>query len=99
MTTAASTVTATTTGNYCSPGCAGCGAAATPKSKRDKPLLVQGRLTTPDDYVKDDLAKRGLLTLPENYMQGTSISIQSEVIWRSLWNYVLRPEDVAIWTR
>lgn len=38
-------------------------------SKRNKPpIVIKGRLSTPEDYARDDLAERGLLSIPEDYM-------------------------------
>ena len=52
-------------------------------SKRDKPVVIKGRLPTPDDYARDDLAERGLLSIPEDYMHD------------ELWNrgYIPLPSD------
>ena len=72
-TTGASTASASSTGVYCSIGCAGCGPASKLKSKRDPPLIVEGRLATPEDYRRDDLAKHhSLAFLPADYMQDDS---------------------------
>ena len=69
-TTGVSTASTSSTGVYCSIGCAGCGPASKLKSKRDPPLMIEGRLATPKDYWRDDLAKRhGLESLPADYMQ------------------------------
>lgn len=69
-TTAISSASASATGVFCSIGCAGCSGASKSKSKRDKPLVIEGRLPTPEDYWRDDISKRnGLGSLPSNYMQ------------------------------
>ena len=44
-----------------------CGASSR-KSKRDTPLVIKGRLTTPEDYGRDELVGRGLIPTPEEYM-------------------------------
>ena len=69
-TTAFSSASASASGVFCSIGCAGCSGVSKSKSKRDKPLVIEGRLPTPEDYWRDELAKRhGLLSMPTNYMQ------------------------------
>lgn len=68
-TTGVTTTSASSTGVYCSIGCAGCGAASKLKSKRDPPLVIEGRLATPEDYWQDDLARHhGLASLPVDYL-------------------------------
>ena len=67
-TTGVSTASASSTGVYCSIGCAGCGPASKLKSKRDPPLTVEGRLATPKDYWRDHVAKsHSLASLPASY--------------------------------
>lgn len=69
-TTAVSSASASSRGVFCSIGCGDCSGATKPKSKRDKPLVIKGRLATPEDYWRDDLYKRhDLLSSPDNYMQ------------------------------
>ena len=72
-TTGVTTTSASSTGVYCSIGCAGCGAASKLKSKRDPPLVIEGRLATPKDYWQDDLARHhGLASLPVDYLHDDS---------------------------
>lgn len=66
-TTGVSTASASATGVFCSIGCTGCTGATKSKSKRDKPLIIEGRLPTPEDYWRDDLSNRyGQLSLFDN---------------------------------
>ena len=68
-TTGVSTASTSSTSVYCSIGCAGCGPTPKLKTRRDPPLMIEGRLATPEDYWRDDLAKRhGLGSLPADYM-------------------------------
>ncbi|KAI4126334.1 MAG: hypothetical protein LQ338_003811, partial [Usnochroma carphineum] len=91
-TTGASTTTATG-GPYCSPGSCGdsCAPTAAANKKRGKPLHIEGRLATPEDYAKDslfsrteyDLIELGLSSIPEDYMQ--------DDVWKR--GYIENPSD------